>query len=162
VARVRVHGTGGQGAGERERTRGRAVTPVVVERSGARGGRMTRGCGAAAGKERGKGRRGGWSALARSGRRGEEVRSGGRGKLTGGTCLSAAPGESEDEASRQIATVGWAGRAGWFACGERKGKGEEGSWAWVGRWAGGPLGVLENRFLDLNLIAPFKFKFHTI
>jgi hypothetical protein len=32
----------------------------------------------------------------------------------------------------------------------------------VGRWTGGPLGVLEDRFLDLNLVAPFKFKSHTI
>jgi hypothetical protein len=37
---------------------------------------MMRGCGAAAGKERGKGRRGGWSALSWSGRRGGEVRAG--------------------------------------------------------------------------------------
>jgi hypothetical protein len=63
--------------------------------------------------------------------------------------------------------LGWTGaagpcHAGWLAGKERgKGKGQLGSGC-VGRWAGGPLGVLEEKFLDLNLNRLFKFKSHTI
>jgi hypothetical protein len=59
-----------------------------------------------------------------------------KGKADGWDPPVSCPGRKEGEASRQIAMVGWAGRAGWFVCGERKGRGEECSWAWVA-WASG-------------------------
>jgi hypothetical protein len=89
--------------------------------------------------------------------------SGGRGKLTGGARSSAAPRRKLKgrDASRR-----WAGPV---SCRERRGKGKEVSWAGL-RWPVGcvaglgwwPMRVLEDRFLDLNLIGLLKFKSHTI
>jgi hypothetical protein len=130
---------------------------------------MMRGCGAAAGGKR-KREAGGWSFCREAGRRGGgeragesrgRGRSGGRGKLTGGTRPSAA----REEGRRGVATDREAGlgrvmRAGSRGKRERE-KGQLGRGC-VGRWAGGPRGVLRDRFLDVDLNSLFKFKSHTI
>jgi hypothetical protein len=150
AARVRVLGAGGRGAGERAR----AAVALRCRGAGtsARGWQVTRGSGAAVREEKRKRRGGRLGLLSQSGRRGGGERAGAglsrserkKGKLTGGSRPSAAPGGKEAE--RHDGSRSWAGPAcaGWRACGGGREKGKErlGSGS-VGRWAGGPLGVLE-------------------
>jgi hypothetical protein len=69
-----------------------------------------------------------------------------KGKADGWDPPVSCPGRKEGEASKQIAMVGWAGGVGPVRVRGRKGgrEGQLGSGS-VGRWAGGPLGVLEVR-----------------
>jgi hypothetical protein len=113
---------------------------------------VTRGSGAAAREEKRK--KGGGRLEAPVAERGDAAEASereiqgsrvrGRGKLTGGSRPSAAPGGRE--VKRRDGSRGWAGPAcaGWRACGGGREKRKErlGSGC-VGRWAGGPLGVLE-------------------
>jgi hypothetical protein len=114
-------------------------------------------------EERGKRGAGGWRLLSRSGgerRRGRsepgEGAARGRGKLTGGTRPSAAPGGRKGGvAAVREAGLGRLARAGLRAEKERERGKEKGcSWAGcVGRW---PTGVLEGGFFGFEFDWPLS------
>jgi hypothetical protein len=111
---------------------------------------VTRGSGAAAREKRGKGRRGGWRPLSRSGRRGGGEREPGsravgrKGKADGWGPPVSCPGRMGRGRARELAKLGRAGdagpaRAGWRACGEEREEGERETCSWAGAALAGGL-----------------------